>query len=849
MAEIIPIEPDRVIPERETVRPFGPDIGAPLQPKIMHLRQFLISLFLFFLLPCAIWSQSTISGHVVDEQGRFMVGATVAIPVLNKGVITAPDGSYALEDLAPGPYQMEVRYLGYRTVYVEIDLKKEHTVVVEMIESISVLEDVLVGGTWAGENDPIAYEDVSGEELARENLGQDVPMLLRWTPSMVVTSDAGNGIGYTGMRIRGTDASRINVTINGIPLNDAESHGVFWVDLPDFAASTESIQIQRGVGTSTNGSGAFGATVNLSSNNLNQKPYGELFNSFGSFNSRKHSLKAGTGLINKRWSFDTRLSLTKSDGYIDRARSDLNSAYLSAGYYGDRTIVKGIYFTGHEVTYQSWYGTPESRILNDAEGMLTHAANEGYSDAQLDNLLNAGRTYNFYLYDDQVDDYRQDHYQLHLSHAVTDRSTLGAALHYTKGQGFFEQFREGDEFSDYGLAAAILGSDTIQTANFVRRRWLDNDYLGYTANWQTKLRNVDFTFGNAFHHYNGDHFGEIIWASVATNIEKDEGYYDNTGIKNDLNFFAKANWQANVKLNVYADMQFRKVDYKVEGIDSDLRNVSEEVQYNFFNPKAGLTYAINNTSKAYASFGVANKEPNRNDLIDRLEETDVLPEQLLDLEIGYEAKFNDLQLVVNFYNMSYNDQLVLTGALNDVGTPIRTNVDKSFRRGVELQVDWAISKQLNFGGNLTLSQNQIKQFEETIYDYTNGFDIIFNSYDDTAISFSPNTIAAGNLTYRPNLWLSTSLLAKYVGKQYLDNTENENRSIAGYFINDFRLVLTPKIKRLKQFQLMLNVYNLLDTEYSSNGYTYSYVYGDAVTENFYYPQAGRHFMGGLLISF
>ena len=849
MAEIIPIEPGRVIPVREAMRPLGPAKGAPLQSNIMHLKDFLISISLVLLFPYFSLAQMNLSGKILDTQGESLMGATVAIPVLKKGVISDANGTFTMNDLPAGAHTLEIRYVGYDPKTIAINLPMADPMAIVMIESEEFLQDIIVESTWAREKTPIAFETVDGDELQKENLGQDVPFLLRWTPSVVVTSDAGHGIGYTSMRIRGTDASRINVSINGIPLNDAESHAVFWVDLPDIAGSTESVQIQRGVGTSTNGSGAFGGTVNLSSNALQREAYGELFNSFGSFNSRKHSLKAGTGLIADRWTFDTRMSLTKSDGYVDRASADLNSAYLSAGYYGEKTVVKGIFFTGNEVTYQSWYGTPESRILGDREGMIAHAGREGYSEAQLDNLLNAGRTYNFYLYDNQVDDYGQDHYQLHLTHAPNANSTISAALHYTKGKGFFEQYRNGDDFSAYGLPNSIIGQDTIGSGDFIRKRWLDNDYFGYTANWQMDFDKLDFTIGNAFHHYQGKHFGELIWATYADNFVPGDRYYDNEGIKNDANLFAKADWQATDKLNVFADLQFRHVDYSVSGIDNDLRNLNEEVRYNFFNPKAGLTYSINNTSKAYASLGIANKEPNRSDIIDRLPGTTVLPEQLLDLEIGYRSSFDALQLGVNFYNMSYNDQLVLTGALNDVGSTIRTNVAKSYRRGVEIDLNWAIDPKFSLAGNLTLSQNKIKAFEEVIYDYTNGFDIITNTYDNTDISFSPSAIAAANLTYRPKDWMTASLLAKYVGLQYLDNTGNEDRSIAGYFINDFRLVLTPKVKRLKQFQFMLNVYNLLDTAYSSNGYTYSYVFADAVTENFYYPQAGRHFMGGLLISF
>lgn len=815
------------------------------------MHQIYSNLFIVFftmLIPVLGISQNSFQGNISSQEGPLN-GAAICIKALDKGTYADANGDFNIENLPNGKHSVEFSFTGYKKQIVNIELPGQEFLNIKLLNDTQLLKDVIVTSTWASENTPIAQENISGAELVNENLGQDVPFLLRWTPSMVVTSDAGAGIGYTGLRIRGTDPSRINVTINGIPLNDAESQGVFWVDLPDIAGSTENIQIQRGVGTSTNGSGAFGGSINLATNTLNAKPYAELFNSVGSFNSRKHSLKAGSGLINKHWAFDTRVSLTNSDGYVDRATSDLSSLYLAGGYYGEKTVVKAIYFTGHERTYQSWYGTPESRILGDEDAMKAHAAREGYSDSQLESLLNSGRTYNFYQYKDEVDDYQQDHYQLHFSHAFTANSNLNAALHYTKGKGFFEQFRNQDNFSDYQLADLRIGQDTISSGDFIRRRWLDNDYLGYTLGYNLELSKLNLTIGNSYHHYTGGHYGELIWGQYADAFQPGYRYYDNTGIKKDANLFAKAEIALSDKLDGFVDAQFRNVQYEVEGVDNDLRNLNEERNFSFFNPKVGLSYKTSETSRAYAHLGIANREPNRNDIIDALDPSSVKSERLADLELGYEYQTTSFGFGINLYNMAYKDQLVLTGELNDVGSPIRVNTPKSYRRGVEAQFNWSVTEKLNWEANLTLSQNKIEQFTATVYDYTNGFDIISNVHEDTDISFSPSVIASSRFSYQLSDWIEFALLSKFVGKQYLDNTQNEDRVINEYFVNDFRIVLNPSIKKLSELRLLLNAYNIFDEEYSSNGYTYSYVFGNPVTENFYYPQAGRHFMVGLLLGF
>ncbi len=792
--------------------------------------------------------QNDFSGYVVDEKGEFLLGATLIIPSLNKSTITDIDGGFVLRKIPNGNYEVIVEYLGYEKNVFQLSAPSTERMKIILTAKTFELEDINVKGTWATEKTPIAYKNVSKEDISKNNLGQDLPFLLRNTPSLVVTSDAGAGVGYTGMRIRGSDASRINFTINGIPLNDSESQGVFLVNMPDFASSTETIQIQRGVGTSTNGSGAFGATVNLQTNTRNSKPYAEIGNSFGTFNTHRHNIKLGTGLLNNKISIDARLSKIQSDGYIDRASSDLRSAYLAGGYYGENTIVKAIAFFGREKTFQSWYGTPESILLGDASELNAFADRNFLSESQRANLLNSGRTYNFYEYDNQVDNYGQDHYQLHWTQVLGNNYTFNAALHYTKGAGYFEQFRANDDFADYGLTPLEIGDSTIASGDFIRRRWLDNDFLGTTTNLKYVQDNLTVTLGVAFNKYFGDHFGEIIWAQFASDSNIRDRYYDNRGEKTEFNSYLKGEYELSNGWNFFGDLQFRNVDYSVNGIDADLRTLNTDVNYSFFNPKLGLSKSIDN-HRVFISAAVANKEPNRGDLIDAIDVTTVKSEQLLDLEAGYLGQWKNIAVEVNLYNMAYKDQLVLTGALNDVGTPIRVNVPNSFRQGIEIQMGWALNKSLQWNANTTLSRNKIKEFTELEYDYTVDFDIIENNFSNTDISFSPNFILGSELVFKPIDKMELAWNSKFVGRQFLDNTGNENRALDDYFVNDFRFAWSPVIGNYKGLSINLNVYNFLNEMFSSNGYTYSYRVGDLITENFYYPQAGIHFLSGITLKF
>ena len=697
---------------------------------------------------------------------------------------------------------------------------------------VKELEEIIISGTRAGENTPVAYQNISKEEIEIRNLGQDMPYILSVSPSLVYTSDAGTGIGYTGMRIRGSDATRINVTINGIPYNDSESQGTFWVDLPDFSSSVNSIQIQRGVGTSTNGSGAFGASVNLETNIHSKEAFAVLNNSFGSFGTRKHNFVLNSGLLGGKWSFEGKLSQIASEGYVDRATADLNSYFLSGNYIGKNTIVKALMFGGKEVTYQSWNGVEESKMR---EHRTYNSAGLYYDKDGIEKF-----------YDREVDDYKQDHYQLHINQRINHIWTFNTALHYTKGKGYFEQYKQDEAFSDYGLPDVEIGGEVITNTDLIRRRWLDNDFYGITYGLNYDLDRLSAVFGGGYHYYSGDHFGEIIWAQFTSAGEIRHRYYDNVGKKEDFNSYLKVNYDISSKFNLFGDFQVRLVDYHTKGIDSDRRPIDIGNNYTFFNPKLGLSYSIDASSSIYASYAVGNREPDRNDFID----SPTLPkhETLGDLEIGYNKRENKYDFGANFYFMDYNNQLVLTGALNDVGGSIRTNVDNSYRAGIELTGRYSFSTKFSWSGNITYSQSKIKEYVEDLNDYLEG-GVVTKTYNDTQIAYSPDIIGSSQFTFTPVKDLDFVLFSKYVGKQYLDNTSDESRKLDPYFVNDIIINYKIRTRFIKEIGLSLMINNVFDIEYESNGYAFGYLYGEEYRETYFYPQAGINFLVGLKLRF
>jgi len=800
-------------------------------------------------------AQSILTGTIFSKSGDPLPGATVELVNLNIATATDAYGFFKIPGVPKGMHTIRVNYIGYAYYEKKFDMSSSTSLDIELKEDIAMLQAVEVNSLRVEQKDPFSFSNLNKEDIKRNNFGQDIPYLLRNTPSVVATSDAGAGIGYTGVRVRGSDATRTNVVINDVPLNDSESQATFWVNLPDLASSANSIQLQRGVGASTNGAGAFGATLGVETKGYEEDPCVELSNTFGSFNTRRHTLNLNSGRLANNLVFEGRFSLINSDGYIDRATSDLKSGYLSAGYFGEDFSVQGIAMLGSEETYQSWYGAPESRVKGDLEELQNHYnRNVGslyFTPKDSINLFDSDRRYNYYTYENQVDDYSQNHFQLHLNKQMKSNVSTQLVLHYTKGNGFFEEFRHRDQdsFSDYGFPDPVVAGDTIAFSNLVRRRWLDNDFYGAVASVNFGNSITDFKIGGAFHRYEGDHFGEIIIADAGEFDFIGNNYYFGDATKDDGNIYAKVNYKLNGNLEVYGDLQLRYIDYKTQGTDNDLVNYDIDEDFTFFNPKLGLTYSLSQNHILYTSIGVANKEPSRSDFIDALTNEVPQHETLYDLEMGYKKLVGDFTLNANIYYMLYGNQLIPTGELNDVGSVIRQNVDDSFRAGIEVDGTCKINSKFHLGFNAAFSQNKIKNFDEVVYDYTNGFEILFNNFSDTDIAFSPNVVAGLQLVTLPTKGLEVGLYPKYVGRQFLDNTSNEDRSIDDYLVTDLIASYQLELKKLKEVSLNLKVNNLLDAEYSANGYTYNYIFGDLITENYLYPQAGINFLAGLTIRF
>ncbi len=800
----------------------------------------------FSLLSLNALAQFTISGTVRDAKTNEALGlASVQTEGYNSSAVTDELGRFELKGIPAGNYTLVIRFLGYHNKTESISLNDNVELSILLEESAQLTDEIVITATRATEKSPTTYSNLNKVAIQRQNFGLDFPFILNWSPSLVTTSDAGAGVGYTGLRIRGSDATRINVTINGIPFNDSESQGVYWVDVPDIATSSQSIQIQRGVGTSTNGAGAFGASINLQTNTRNDKSYADLINTVGSFKTHRHTVGFGTGLINDKFVFEGRASLIKSNGFVDRASSDLRSYYFSGGYFGEKTMLKAIVFGGNEVTYQSWYGVPESRLKNDVNAMLETAAAEGWNTEQTNNLLTSGsRTFNAYTYKNQVDNYSQDHYQLHLSHVFTPSLTGNVALHYTYGRGYYEEFRADASFDQYGVANAVIGGDTINTSDLVRRRWLNNHFYGATYSLKYDANKLSSVIGGGWNHYDGDHYGEISWAKIAINIPKDYRYYFNNGSKYDFNIFWKNNYQLTDKLNGFVDLQYRMVTYHAAGAEDNAFDFS--AKYNFFNPKAGVTYELSPQEQLYASYSIGNREPIREDFVNAVAGERPQSETLHNIETGWRVRRNGHALNVNYYLMDYKNQLVLTGKLNDVGAAIRTNVLNSYREGIEIDGGIRLNSKFAWNANLTVSRNKIRNFNEVLYDYGTNYDqynAVERPHKHTDISFSPNIIAGSSFTFSPIRALDFTLLTKYVGRQFLDNTYDDSRKIEAYFINDIRMKYAWKPASMRELSVSVLLNNILDVKYASNGYTYGYLGGGSeVRQNYYYPQAGRNIL-------
>ncbi|MHA6246685.1 TonB-dependent receptor [Pontibacter sp. CAU 1760] len=806
-----------------------------------------------FLLPLQLVAQYQLSGRVTSAaKGEALAGATVVLERTGTGVAAAANGEFAFQSLPAGTYSLKISYLGYEQKRIKVALPQQNPVTVALQQQALQTSEVVVQATRADERTGTTFTNVSQEEIESRNFGQDLPYLLEQVPSVVVNSDAGAGVGYTGIRIRGSDITRINVTVNGIPINDSESHGVFFVNMPDFASSVQDIQVQRGVGTSTNGAGAFGASLNIQTEQVRREAYAETDHTYGSFDTWRNNVRFGTGLLNGKFAFDGRLSRITSDGYVDRASSDLKSFYFSGGYYGDKTSVKFITFSGKEQTYQAWYGTPEALVYGNAADLQAYIDRNYIDGADKENLLSSGRRYNYYTYDNETDNYQQDHYQLHLAHDFMPGLSFSGALHYTYGRGYYEQFRADDDLADYGLADVVIGDETVSSTDLIRRRWLDNDFYGATYALQyAPGSRLNATLGGAWNRYTGSHFGEIIWARYASDSDIRDRYYDNDADKTDFNIFAKATYSLTDKLSVFGDLQLRKVGYEFLGFDNDGDNITQEAAYTFWNPKAGITYSLQPTHQLYASYAVGNREPVRDDFTESTPSSRPKHETLHNVEAGYRGQFGPAQMAgmpltanveANLYLMDYTNQLVLTGQINDVGAYTRTNIDNSYRQGIELAGALQLGDFATLNANLAYSNSRIGALNEYIDDYGNG-DQVLNRYADTRIAFSPDWVTTNQLEVQLLKGLKAAFIYKTVSKQYLDNTENESRIIPAYQVGDLRFRYNLGFKNLlKELELGLLLNNVFNEQYAANGYTFSYIYGEQITENFYYPQATRNYL-------
>ncbi len=802
----------------------------------------------FILAATALSAQTRLTGRVSDRDGTPLVGANVYVTELRKGDATDADGRYEIADLPPGTYQLRVSYVGYamqvQPTVIQPGIAKQ-IVNLQLQPTEFTTETLTITSTRAAANTPVTQTNLDREVLEKNNLGQDVPYLLRWTPATVVTSDAGTGIGYTGIWIRGSDPTRTNITINGIPYNDAESQGVYWVDLPDFASSAEDIQIQRGVGTSTNGTGAFGATINLNTNKVHQEAYTELTGGAGSFGTRRGTLRLGTGLLDNRWSVDARLSKIHSDGYIDRARADLDSWYLSGSYLGNRSVVRFNAFGGHEVTYQAWNGVDASLVDDPVLRTSNTAGIERPGDP----------------YDNEVDDYTQEHYQLLWDRQLTDQLSLHLAGHYTRGKGFYEQYKADEVLADYGILSRYLGIDTlVANSDLIRRRWLDNHFYGTVYSLRHTSRNARWrtTLGGSYNIYEGGHYGEVIWARFAGTSERGQRYYENDAWKSDFSVYLKTDHELTYGLHAYLDMQLRRVTYDFVGIDNELHLLDQANGLTFFNPKAGLWYRISEKASAYASIGVAQREPNRNDYVDNPAAQRPRPEKLYNPELGWQYTTPRSQLSVNAYYMLYRDQLAANGQINDVGELLRTNVDRSYRVGLELVAGTQLGKAWSVQANAAVSRNRVVSFTE----YIDSYDADFNWLEqvavlreDTPLAFSPAIVTGGELTYTLPLLterhqVAVSLLGKYVGRRHLDLSGDAANTLDPYFFSDLRLRYELSPRWAKRVAVTVLLRNILDNLYETNGWSYRYELGGAAQlQQGLYPQAGRNVLVGVTVGF
>lgn len=716
-----------------------------------------------------------------------------------------------------------------------------------------MIEQIIITGTRSGKKEPVSQSTISRAEIQSQNTGRDLPVILQFQPGVTVTSDAGAGIGYTGIRVRGSDATRTNVTLNGVPVNDAESHGTWWVNMPDLASGLSSVQIQRGAGTSSNGAGAFGASVNMQTFS-SQNPYSSFETGYGSFNTSRFSVSAGTGLINGHWNTDIRLSAIRSDGFVDRAESRLQSYMFSTGYTDRKWSLKILSFGGREKTYQAWWGVPIEKFNNNAQDLFNHyQRNLGvtYKTAgDSINLFNSDPSkYNYYTYQNETDNYSQNHYHLYFTSVINKYSRLNATLYYTRGLGYYEQFRFNDKLSNYNKLPAIIGTDTIYRTDLIRQRWLDNHLAGLNLAWQYEKGPMNLIIGGGYNQYSGDHYGKLIWARLMPAAEHNDRYYFADGFKTDGNLHAKLNYQLNSNLSIWVDLQGRHVYHKSTGFDNDQRDVSFTADFLFFNPKAGVFWQ-KKQSQWFASVSRANREPSRTDFSDNPSGIRPKPETLTDFEAGYKTLYKGVDIFLNGYYMHYKNQLVITGAVNDVGNAIKQNVPNSYRMGIEAGAEKKINAKLRIGFNMSLSQNRIRAVTNVIPDYFT-YQQADTVFSNVPIAMSPSVNSAAWISYLLPWNIEVRWMHKYISRQYLDNTGDKYRSLDPFYVSEMWFNKEVKLKKGGSFGIQFQILNLFNAKYAANGYTFMYTYGsrDITQEVFVYPQAGRNLLGKVYLKF
>jgi len=799
-----------------------------------------------FAMPNETFGSFQISGKITDENGKPLIGATIIIENSLEGTTSDLDGNYIIKRVKSGTYTLTVSFVGYEKKSEEITVDKDIVLNITLKPSSIMGEEIVVSSTRASSKVPIAQTTMSKDDINKSSVGFDIPYLLEMTPSVVATSEGGTGIGNTAFRIRGSDMSRINVTVNGIPLNDAESQGVYWVDLPDFTSSVDNVQVQRGVGSSTNGAGAFGASINFQTTTLSTEPYTNVEFQSGSFNTNRTSVKIGTGLIDKQFSFEGRYTQLKSDGYIDRGTSDNKSMFITGAWHTSKSLLRVNIIHGEEHTGITWTGTPgymlDSIRTYNPEGIYYDKNNE------------------MHYYKDQKDNYVQTHYQLMYSYQITHYLNLSAALHLTRGAGYYEEYKDDTKFSKYGLDAQVFDNDTIKYTDLIRRKWMDNNFYGATLSLNYHKDAIDATFGGAWNEYDGNHFGRIMWTEVNNGIPKNYEWYRNKGIKTDFNIFGKAIWQVTNRFNLYGDLQLRLIDYKLKGPDDDLASLNQKHSWGFLNPKFGTQMKISSNQEVNFSVGVANREPTREDIKDAMKYgTHNTPkaENLIDFELGYSYKQPSFAAGINLYYMYYEDQLVKTGELSDVGYPIMSNVKSSYRSGIELTLGIKPTSWLTWSGTATISRNIIKNYIDRLDSIDNPDDWnplgqIVKHYGDSPISFSPSLIGSSKFDFTIVKGLNIALISKYVGKQYYDNTGSNARSLDAYLVNNLQFDYKLALKGAKSVSLQLFINNIFDKEYIANAWIYRAYCRDTDSiyrEDGYFPQAGINFMAKVGVVF